>query len=107
MKITRFADGEVSLDILDDVRSRDVYLFQSVPNASTGLSLHAHVMELFLTISALRRASAERITAVLPYMAYSRQEHIDPRHARPLAVCDMARVSTRGIELSFDNQGLP
>eukprot|EP01057_Protomagalhaensia_wolfi_P002198 Protomagalhaensia_wolfi_Nauph_80__2197@NODE_241_length_3070_cov_1977_148136_g181_i0_p1_GENE_NODE_241_length_3070_cov_1977_148136_g181_i0NODE_241_length_3070_cov_1977_148136_g181_i0_p1_ORF_typecomplete_len494_score61_07Pribosyltran_N/PF13793_6/7_6e32Pribosyltran_N/PF13793_6/0_22Pribosyl_synth/PF14572_6/2_6e03Pribosyl_synth/PF14572_6/1_2e30Pribosyltran/PF00156_27/8_8e02Pribosyltran/PF00156_27/8_5e09UPRTase/PF14681_6/0_11_NODE_241_length_3070_cov_1977_148136_g181_i014652946 len=92
MKVTRFNDGEVSLDVLDDVRSRDVYIFQSVPNASTGQPLHACIMELFLAISALRRASAERITAVLPYMAYSRQDDVSPLRPQPLAVADMSNI---------------
>eukprot|EP01053_Blabericola_migrator_P000253 Blabericola_migrator_1__252@NODE_1066_length_5548_cov_131_717570_g316_i1_p2_GENE_NODE_1066_length_5548_cov_131_717570_g316_i1NODE_1066_length_5548_cov_131_717570_g316_i1_p2_ORF_typecomplete_len539_score91_59Pribosyltran_N/PF13793_6/1_8e31Pribosyltran_N/PF13793_6/2_3Pribosyl_synth/PF14572_6/3_1e31Pribosyltran/PF00156_27/2_6e03Pribosyltran/PF00156_27/1_9e08UPRTase/PF14681_6/0_056Rhodanese/PF00581_20/15Rhodanese/PF00581_20/93_NODE_1066_length_5548_cov_131_717570_g316_i19082524 len=92
MKVSRFNDGEVSLEVLDDVRSRDVYVFQSVPNASTGQALHGHIMELFLTISALRRASAERITAVLPYMAYSRQADVNPLKPQPLAVADMSNI---------------
>eukprot|EP01056_Protomagalhaensia_sp_Gyna25_P003938 Protomagalhaensia_sp_Gyna_25__3937@NODE_353_length_3762_cov_303_129734_g272_i0_p1_GENE_NODE_353_length_3762_cov_303_129734_g272_i0NODE_353_length_3762_cov_303_129734_g272_i0_p1_ORF_typecomplete_len521_score53_86Pribosyltran_N/PF13793_6/1_2e31Pribosyltran_N/PF13793_6/0_83Pribosyl_synth/PF14572_6/4e31Pribosyltran/PF00156_27/2_9e03Pribosyltran/PF00156_27/1_8e09UPRTase/PF14681_6/0_033_NODE_353_length_3762_cov_303_129734_g272_i012222784 len=92
MKLTRFNDGEVSLDVLDDVRSRDVYIFQSVPNASTGQPLHACIMELFLAISAIRRASAERITAVLPYMAYSRQDDVSPLRPQPLAVADMSNI---------------
>lgn len=90
MKVSRFTDGEISLDVLDDVRSRDVYLFQSVPNASTQDDVHSNVMELFLAMSALRRAAAERITCVLPYMGYSRQDLAEEN--TPLAVADVTKV---------------
>lgn len=89
MKLTTHADGEISLDVLDDVRSRDVYVVQSV--ASGGRNVHDDLMELFLTISALKRASAERITAVLPYLPYTRQEE-DHDASRPLAAADVSRV---------------
>lgn len=67
--IGRFSDGETRVEIESNVRGRDVFVIQ--PTCSPA---NEHVMELLIMIDALRRASAERITAVIPYFGYGRQE---------------------------------
>src|SRR5579883_701279 len=67
--IQRFADMEVFVEILENVRGEDVFLLQS-----TSFPANDNLMELLVTIDALRRASARRITAVLPYYGYARQD---------------------------------
>src|SRR5581483_6385315 len=68
-KVTRFSDGEVYIQILENVRGADVFLMQPACFPRYG-----HLMELFLMIDALKRASARRITAVIPYFGYARQD---------------------------------
>src|ERR1700724_3322600 len=68
-KIQRFADLEVFVEILENVRGEDVFLIQS-----TSFPANDNLMELLVTIDALRRGSARRITAVLPYYGYARQD---------------------------------
>ncbi|MBV9610985.1 MAG: ribose-phosphate pyrophosphokinase [Acidobacteriaceae bacterium] len=70
--IKRFADGETHLQIQENVRGADVFLVQP-----TSTPVDHHLMELLLMIDALKRASAERITAVLPYYGYARQDRKD------------------------------
>jgi ribose-phosphate pyrophosphokinase len=70
--IKRFADGETHLQIQENVRGADVFLVQ--PTCSP---VDHHLMELLLLLDALKRASAERITAVLPYYGYARQDRKD------------------------------
>jgi ribose-phosphate pyrophosphokinase len=70
--IKRFADGETHLQIQENVRGADVFLVQ--PTCSP---VDQHLMELLLLLDALKRASAERITAVLPYYGYARQDRKD------------------------------
>jgi ribose-phosphate pyrophosphokinase len=72
MMIKRFADGETHLQIQENVRGSDVFLVQ--PTCSP---VDHHLMELLLLIDAFKRASAERITAVLPYYGYARQDRKD------------------------------
>lgn len=90
-KITvgRFSDGEIMVDIEENVRSRDIFLIQSIcapPNDN--------LMELLVMADALRRASAERITAVIPYMGYARQDR-RPRSARvPITAKVVANMIT-------------
>ncbi|MCE2519645.1 MAG: ribose-phosphate pyrophosphokinase [Alphaproteobacteria bacterium] len=67
--IRRFADMEVFVEIHENVRGEDVFVIQS-----TSYPANDHVMELLITIDALRRASARRITAVIPYFGYGRQD---------------------------------
>ena len=67
--INRFPDGEIDMKILEDVRGADVYVIQS-----TCPPVNENLMELLITIDCLRRASAERITAVIPYFGYARQD---------------------------------
>ncbi len=74
--VGRFSDGEVMIELLENVRGRDVFILQSTC-APTNDSL----MEVMVMIDALKRASAARITAALPYFGYARQDR-RPRSAR-------------------------
>jgi ribose-phosphate pyrophosphokinase len=67
--IRRFADNEIFVEILENVRGEDVFIIQS-----TSYPANDHLMELLITIDALRRSSARRITAVIPYFGYARQD---------------------------------
>jgi ribose-phosphate pyrophosphokinase len=70
--LTRFPDGEIRVKIEDDVRGADAFIVQP-----TCPPVNDHVMELVLMIDAFKRASAERITAVIPYFGYARQDRKD------------------------------
>src|SRR6266446_3808754 len=70
--VRQFADGEIYLQIEENVRGADVFVVQP-----TCTPVDRHLMELLLMIDALKRASAERITAVLPYYGYARQDRKD------------------------------
>ncbi|WP_458757964.1 ribose-phosphate pyrophosphokinase [Afipia sp. TerB] len=67
--VRRFADNEIFVEILENVRGSDVYIIQS-----TSYPANDHLMELLIITDALRRASARRITAVIPYFGYARQD---------------------------------
>jgi ribose-phosphate pyrophosphokinase len=67
--VGRFSDGEISVELMDNVRGRDVFIVQS-----TCAPTNDHLMELLIMVDACRRASAGRITAVMPYFGYSRQD---------------------------------
>jgi ribose-phosphate pyrophosphokinase len=67
--VRRFADMEIFVEILENVRGSDVFVIQS-----TSYPANDHLMELLIIIDALRRASARRITAVVPYFGYARQD---------------------------------
>ena len=68
-QIRRFADMEVFVEILENVRGEDVFVIQS-----TSFPANDNLMELLITLDALRRSSARRITAVIPYFGYARQD---------------------------------
>ncbi len=70
--VKRFSDGEISVQIKENIRGRDVYIVQP-----TCPPQNDNLMELLITIDAARRASAERITAVIPYYGYARQDRKD------------------------------
>ncbi len=70
--VGRFPDGEVRLQILENVRGADVFIIQP-----TCRPVNDNMMELLIMLDALRRASAERITAVIPYYGYARQDRKD------------------------------
>ena len=70
MEIRRFADGEVFVQVGESVRNKDVYVIQPTGRPSS----NENWMELYCIIDALKRASAKRITAVIPYYGYSRQD---------------------------------
>src|SRR5438270_365419 len=70
--LTRFSDGEVYLQILENVRGADVFVIQP-----TCFPVDQHLMELLMMIDALKRASARRITPVIPYFGYARQDRKD------------------------------
>lgn len=75
LEVVKFSDGELSVEIGDNVRGRDVYVIQSTSNPGND-----HLMELLILIDALKRASAWRITAVIPYFGYARQDRkLKPR----------------------------
>ncbi|MGE0114394.1 MAG: ribose-phosphate diphosphokinase [Steroidobacteraceae bacterium] len=67
--VGRFSDGEITVELMDNVRGRDVFIVQS-----TCTPTNDHLMELLIMVDACRRASAGRITAVMPYFGYSRQD---------------------------------
>ena len=70
--VKQFSDGEVHLHIQENVRGADAFVVQPTCTPSD-----RHIMELLLMMDALKRASAERITAVLPYYGYARQDRKD------------------------------
>ncbi len=70
--ITRFPDGEIFVKVKENIRGRDVFVVQS-----TCHSPNENLMELLIMIDAMKRASAERITAVIPYYGYARQDRKD------------------------------
>jgi len=74
--VGRFSDGEIMVEIGENVRGRDVFVIQP-----TCTPVNRHLMELLIMIDALRRSSAARITAVMPYFGYARQDR-RPRTAR-------------------------
>jgi len=74
-QVTTFSDGEIRVEIGENVRGRDIFLIQS-----TSPPANQHLMELLIMIDAVKRASARRITAVMPYFGYARQDRkVAPR----------------------------
>ncbi|HMO01853.1 MAG TPA: ribose-phosphate pyrophosphokinase [Oligoflexia bacterium] len=69
LNVVRFSDGEIYVEIEENVRGRDVFLIQSTSNPCND-----YLMELLITLDALKRASAGRVTAVMPYFGYARQD---------------------------------
>jgi len=85
--VGRFSDGEISIEILENVRGKDVFLMQS-----TCAPTNDNLMELLIMVDALKRASAGRITTVIPYFGYARQDR-RPRSARvPIAAKVVANM---------------
>ena len=76
MSVGRFSDGEVNVEILENVRGRDVFVLQS-----TSTPTNDHLMEIMVIVDALKRSSAARITTAIPYFGYARQDR-RPRSAR-------------------------
>lgn len=74
--VGKFSDGEVAVEILENVRGKDVFIVQPTCAPSND-----NLMELLVMIDALKRSSAERVTAVIPYFGYARQDR-RPRSAR-------------------------
>src|SRR5437667_9110280 len=70
--LTNFPDGEISVRIEEDVRGRDIFVVQS-----TCPPVNDNLMELLVLVDSFKRASAARITAVLPYYGYARQDRKD------------------------------
>ena len=97
---SRFSDGEMMVEIMEHVRGLDVFVVQS-----TGAPTNDNLVELLLIVDALRRASAERITVVIPYLGYARQDR-RPRSARvPITakvVADMIGVVGTDRVLTVD-----
>ena len=76
ISVETFSDGEICVEVMENVRGRDVFIVQ--PTCSP---TNDHIMELMVMIDAMRRASAKRVTAVVPYYGYSRQDR-KPRSSR-------------------------
>jgi ribose-phosphate pyrophosphokinase len=88
-RVSNFSDGESYIQIKENVRGADVFVIQPTCNP-----VNHHVMELLLIIDALRRSSADRITAVLPYFGYARQDRKD-RPRVPISARLMASLLER------------
>ncbi|RHY47563.1 hypothetical protein DYB38_012389, partial [Aphanomyces astaci] len=73
LKLGRFADGEVQCQIQESVRGKDVYIVQSL-----GTPVNDNVIELLLMVSTMRRASAKKVTTVIPYYAYKHHRRGNP-----------------------------
>ena len=93
-KVARFSDGEVDVEIRQNVRARDVFVVQP-----TCAPTNEHLMELLVMVDAFKRASARRITAVIPYFGYARQDR-RPRSTRvPISAKVVANLlETVGVE---------
>ncbi len=87
--VTKFSDGEVRVEISDRVRGKDVFIIQSTCSPTND-----NLMEIMLMADALKRASAERITACIPYFGYARQD----RRPRSTRVAISARVVANMLE---------
>jgi ribose-phosphate pyrophosphokinase len=96
-KVGHFSDGEVDIEIQQNVRGRDVYVVQP-----TCAPTNEHMMELLLMVDALKRASARRITAVMPYFGYARQD----RRPRSTRVPISAKVVANMLEAAGVNRVL-
>jgi ribose-phosphate pyrophosphokinase len=97
--VRRFADEEIFVEILENVRGEDVFVVQS-----TSFPANDNLMELLICIDALRRASAKRITAVLPYFGYARQDR-KPGPRTPISaklVANLITVAGASRVLSID-----
>jgi ribose-phosphate pyrophosphokinase len=97
--LERFSDGEIHFYIDENIRGEDVFVIQSGTNDA-----NFHLFELFVMIDAMKRASAERITAVIPYYAYARQDWKD-RPRVPLTarlVADLLEAAGANRVLTMD-----
>lgn len=97
--LERFSDGEIHFFVDENVRGEDVFIIQS-----GSFDANFHLMELFLMIDAFERASAERITAVIPYYAYARQDWKD-RPRVPISarlVADLLEAAGANRVLTMD-----
>ena len=99
-EVKAFADGEVSVSLYETVRGSDVFVVQSTCNP-----VNNNLMELLIMIDALRRASAGRITAVVPYFGYARQDRKakarDPISAKLVANMITAAGADRGLTMDL------
>jgi len=88
--VGRFSDGEVNIELMENVRGRDVFIVQpTCPPAND------HLMELLVMVDACRRASASKITAVVPYFGYSRQDR-RPRATRSAITAKLVANMVQG-----------
>ena len=92
-KLTKFSDGELFVEIQENVRGRDVFVIQSLCNP-----VNDNLMELLLMIDALKRASAGRITAMIPYYGYARQDRKNAPRVPISAKLVADLISTAGAE---------
>ena len=100
--VGRFSDGEVTVELHQNVRARDVFVVQS-----TCAPTNENLMELLIMVDALKRASARRITAVIPYFGYARQDR-RPRSMRvPISAKVVANLlETVGVERVLDRKSV-
>ena len=89
--VSQFSDGEVQVEIQENVRGKDVFVVQP-----TCMPTNDNVMELLIMLDALKRSSAERITAVMPYFGYSRQD----RRVRSIRVPISAKVIANLLQVA-------
>ena len=89
--VSQFSDGEVQVEIQENVRGKDVFVIQP-----TCMPTNDNVMELLIMLDALKRSSAERITAVIPYFGYSRQD----RRVRSIRVPISAKVIANLLQVA-------
>lgn len=87
ISIKGYADGEIGIQVMENVRGKDVYIIQ--PTCPPGVN--DHLVELLLMISTMRRASAGKITAVIPYYGYARQDRKMASRV-PISAADVARL---------------
>jgi ribose-phosphate pyrophosphokinase len=92
-RTTRFPDSEVLVKVEEDVRGADVFVIQSLCDP-----VNEHLMELLIFIDCLRRASAQRITAVLPYFGYARQDRKDEGRVPITAKLTANLLVTAGVD---------
>ena len=92
--VSRFSDGEVTVEIRQNIRARDVFIVQSTCSPT-----NENLMELLIMVDAMKRSSARRITAVIPYFGYARQDR-RPRSSRvPISAKVVANLlETVGVE---------
>lgn len=102
-KVVNFSDGEINVDISETIRGEDVFVVQSICETSE-LTVNDSLMELLIIIDALKRASAGRITAVIPYYGYARQDRKaksrDPITAK--LVADIITIAGANRVLTMD-----
>ena len=91
--VTKFSDQEVFVEINENIRGKNIFIIQS-----TSMPANDHIMELLITIDALKRASAQTVTAVIPYFGYARQDRkVGPR--TPISAKLVADIlTTAGID---------
>ena len=84
--VSKFSDGEINIQIKDNIRGKDVFIIQP-----TSPPVNENLMELLLLISTARRASAKRVTAVVPYYGYARQDRKITSRV-PISAADVAKL---------------
>ena len=103
INITRFPDGEISVKIIENIRGKDVFIIQP-----TCYPANENIMELLIVIDAMRRASAARITAVVPFYGYGRHDRNDqprvPISAKLVANLLTAAGANRILAMDFHAQ---
>ncbi len=92
IQVDRFADGEINVQIKENIRGCDVFIVQpTIPPSD-------HLMELLIMVDAVRRASADRVTAVIPYFGYARQDRKDRPRAPITAKLVANLITTAGAD---------
>lgn len=93
IKVGRFSDGEVSIEVKENVRSKNIYIIQS-----TCPPVNENLVELLLMVSTMRRASAKKINVIIPYYGYARQDRKTAPRV-PISAADVARLlETVGVD---------